>query len=86
MPALWVLLDLVVTALAFTVLASVLGYPWQLAVLLAFALGALSYSTRRTVSNLRTIWRREPPFATDDDPSSDEPGASRSVPDQDARG
>lgn len=49
---LWDFLPALVT---WTVTARFFDYPWQLALLTAVAVGALGYSTRRTVSNLRGL-------------------------------
>lgn len=49
---LWDLLPALVT---WAVTTSLFGYPWQLALLTSVAVGALGYSTRRTISNLRGL-------------------------------
>lgn len=51
-----ILADLAVVVLAFLVLSSREGYPWVFALLLAVALGAFAFVTRRTVASLRSTW------------------------------
>lgn len=70
----WILLDLALVGVAFAYAATAMSYPWQLAVLVALAVGAFSYAARRTWTNLRSLhrppeerWERAP----DEDPPSD---------------
>jgi uncharacterized membrane protein len=53
------LLSLAVAAAAFATLAWVRGYPWQLALLAALAIGALVYVTGRTIQNMRQLSRSD---------------------------
>ncbi len=50
-------------------------YPWQLALLTAFALIALAYSARRTYYEQRRLYRAEPSweFGEEDEESSTSP-------------
>ncbi|MEL7060497.1 MAG: hypothetical protein AAGN46_10765 [Acidobacteriota bacterium] len=68
--ALWI--EGTAAAVAFTVFAGVLDYPWQLAMLLALALAAFTYSARRTVGRLRGTYRRfDAGWTRDEDSPSD---------------
>lgn len=58
------LLPLAAALLSFPLFAVVMAYPWQLALLTASAIGALIYSTQRTVDNLRTFFVPHGPGAT----------------------
>ena len=49
-----------VTLTAFLVLYLARGYPWQLALLAAIAIGALVYVGGRTVQNLRRLSDPDP--------------------------
>ena len=51
------ILPLALAAVAFLVLTRARGYPWQLALLAAVAIGALVYVTRRTIQNMRRLSR-----------------------------
>ncbi len=53
------LLPLAVTLGTFLILYQGRGYPWQLALLAATAVGALIYAGRRTLSNLRLLSRAD---------------------------
>lgn len=68
MSRIW-LASLAVAAVAFVVLSAGRGYPWQLALLTAVAIGALVYSTWRTVQNMRRL--RVPPGAAGEPPGDD---------------
>lgn len=54
---------LVAAAVAFAVFVAAMAYPWQLAVLVATAIGALVYSTHTTWKRMRRLYR--PPDAGD---------------------
>ena len=53
------ILPLALAAVAFLVLTRARGYPWQLALLAAVAIGALVYVTGRTIQNMRQLSRSD---------------------------
>lgn len=54
----WIL-PLAATIGAYLFLTQGRGYPWQLALLAATAVGALIYASRRTLHNLRLLSRAD---------------------------
>ena len=56
MRGLWIL-PLAVVAGTFLALTWARGYPWQLALMAALAIGALIYVTQRTIQNMRSLAR-----------------------------
>ncbi len=61
-----------VTALTFAVFFGTMGYPWQLAFLLALAIGALVYSSLGTWKRMRRLARR-PAARAEWSPGENEP-------------
>ena len=54
-------LPLAISLISFAIFSLGMSFPWQMALLTALAIGALTYSTQRTLENLRYLSDRGGP-------------------------